>query len=83
MQRLRAPSSVFDPGSKPGSGRGVETLRELVEAVDLPILALGGVDTARVGECLQAGAAGVAVVSSVFGADDPGAAVRELAAALG
>ncbi|HJO02908.1 MAG TPA: thiamine phosphate synthase [Acidobacteriota bacterium] len=74
---------VFDPGSKPGSGRGVETLRELVEAVDLPILALGGVDTARVGECLQAGAAGVAVVSSVFGADDPGAAVRELAAALG
>ncbi len=74
---------VFDPGSKPGCGRGLEALRELVEAVDLPMLALGGVGASQVADCLQAGAAGVAVVSAVFGADSPGAAVREIAAALG
>jgi len=70
---------VFDPGSKPGSGRGIEALRELVGAVNLPMLALGGVGVAQVAACLQAGAAGVAVVSAVFGADDPTAAVREIA----
>jgi thiamine monophosphate synthase len=70
---------VFDPGSKPGSGRGIEALRELVGAVNLPMLALGGVSVAQVAACLQAGAAGVAVVSAVFGADDPAAAVREIA----
>ena len=74
---------VFDPGSKPGYGRGLEALREVVDAVNLPVLALGGIGSAQVTECLQAGAAGVAVVSAVFGATDPAAAVRKIAAALG
>lgn len=74
---------VFDPGSKPGCGRGLEALRELVDVVDLPVLALGGIDAAQVAECLQAGAVGIAVVSAVFGADNPDAAVREIVAALG
>lgn len=73
---------VFDPGSKPGTGLGLDALRALVEAVDLPVLALGGVGAAQVAACLEAGAAGVAVVSAVFGADDPGAAVQEITALL-
>ena len=73
---------VFDPGSKPGQGRGLDALRELTESVDLPVLALAGIGAEQVAECLQAGAAGVAVVSAVFSAKDPGAAVREIAAAL-
>ncbi len=74
---------VFDPGSKPGQGRGIDALRELTESVDLPVLALGGVGAEQVADCLLAGAAGVAVVSAVFSADDSGAAVRQLADALG
>lgn len=70
---------VFRPRSKSGTGRGVDALREVVEASELPVLALGGVDTARVRECLGAGARGVAVVGAVMLAPDPPAAARQIA----
>lgn len=51
-------------------------------AVDVPVIAIGGVTAARVPELLTAGAFGVAVVGAVTGAADPGAATRELLRAL-
>lgn len=51
-------------------------------AVPVPVVAIGGVTAARVGELLAAGAAGVAVVGAVSAAADPGAATRELLRAL-
>jgi ribulose-phosphate 3-epimerase len=41
----------------------------------------GGVDARTVGECARAGASLFVAGSAVFGAEDPGAAVREIAAA--
>ena len=74
--------TIFDAGSKPAAGEGVEKLRAIAGATALPVLAIGGVTPKRVGECIAAGAAGVAVVSSVLRAPDMSAAVRELREAL-
>jgi thiamine-phosphate pyrophosphorylase len=44
----------------------------------VPILAIGGINASRVPEVLQAGADGVAAISSVLAAPDPLAATRAL-----
>jgi thiamine-phosphate pyrophosphorylase len=54
----------------------------VAKAVDIPVIAIGGVTAGRVPELLAAGAYGVAVVDAVAGAADPSAAVRELLAAV-
>jgi thiamine-phosphate diphosphorylase len=41
---------------------GLEGLREICDAVDLPVVAIGGIDASNAGICIQAGAAGVAVI---------------------
>ena len=48
----------------------------------LPILAIGGINTTRVPEVVHAGADGVAVISAVLAAPDPGVATRELLEAV-
>jgi thiamine-phosphate pyrophosphorylase len=47
-------------------------------AVDVPVIAIGGVTADRVGELMSAGATGVAVVAAVSQARDPAAATRKL-----
>jgi len=61
---------------------GPSGLAGIARAVDLPVLAIGGVTAARVPELVQAGAYGVAVISAIAGAADPAAAARELVAAV-
>jgi thiamine-phosphate pyrophosphorylase len=53
-----------------------------VEATSLPVVAIGGIDADNVSEALEAGAAGVAVVSAVAAAPDPVAATRRLVEAV-
>jgi thiamine-phosphate pyrophosphorylase len=59
-------------------------IRALTEAarLDLPLLALGGLDGADVPEVIGAGAYGLACIRPVMAADDPGQAVRTLCRAL-
>jgi thiamine monophosphate synthase len=57
-------------------------LAELSARVTLPVLAIGGISPATVEECLRFGASGVAVVSAILSAPDPGAAAAALRAAL-
>jgi thiamine-phosphate pyrophosphorylase len=52
-------------------------------AVEVPVIAIGGITVERVPELLAAGAHGVAVVGAVSDAADPARAVRRLLAALG
>lgn len=61
---------------------GPEGLRKIAEAVDIPVIAIGGVTVDRVPEVMTAGAYGVAVVSAVSRADDPTAATAGLLEAL-
>ncbi|MGH0030548.1 MAG: thiamine phosphate synthase [Myxococcota bacterium] len=62
------------------AARGLAALRRVADlAAPLPVVAIGGIDVAGARRALDHGAAGVAVISAVAGADDPVARVRELA----
>jgi thiamine-phosphate pyrophosphorylase len=72
-------SPVFATSSKPGYGPalGLAGLAQGCQAVrGAAVLALGGIGPGRAVGCIEAGAAGVAVMGAVMRADDPAAAVR-------
>jgi thiamine-phosphate pyrophosphorylase len=74
---------VFGTASKESEydARGLAMLGEIAKLVaPRPLVAIGGIDEARVDDVLTAGAAGVAVISAVVAAADPEAATRRLAA---
>jgi thiamine-phosphate pyrophosphorylase len=48
---------------------GLDGLREICAAASLPVVAIGGIDASNAGDCIRAGAAGVAVIRA---ATDPG-----------
>jgi thiamine biosynthesis protein ThiS len=70
---------VFATSSKPGvPPLGLDGLRRIVEATDLPVLAIGGITAENVRPVLDAGAFGVAVMSAINAAADPAAAARRI-----
>ncbi|MEY3735444.1 MAG: hypothetical protein RLZZ624_503 [Cyanobacteriota bacterium] len=69
--------------TKPGKAPvGLEYVRQAVEHCPIPFFAIGGIDAATLPLVLAAGASRVAVVRAITAAADPGAASRELLAAL-
>lgn len=71
------------PSHGHGAGAGTELLRRTVVAAGgAPVLAIGGVAVGRVAEALRAGAYGVAVLSGVWSAAEPVAAVARYLDAL-
>jgi thiamine-phosphate pyrophosphorylase len=73
----------FTPGKKKIDVQGLEKLREACAATTLPVFAIGGVTAQNAGDCLDAGAFGVAVVRAVMEATSARRAVREFAEVLG
>ena len=71
---------VFASGSHEGEpGRGAGFLADCARATDIPVIAIGGVTPARVREVFEAGARGVASISGIWDASNPGeAAARYL-----
>jgi thiamine-phosphate pyrophosphorylase len=78
-------SPVFASAGKPGYGPalGLDRFAAAVAKASVPVVALGGIDATNAARCLQAGAAGVAVMSVVMAADDPGAIMAGLIKSLG
>jgi thiamine-phosphate pyrophosphorylase len=76
---------VYDTPSKRPYGRpqGLAALGQVVMAVDGPVIAIGGITPERVREVLAAGAVGVAVISSILGAERPADATKAFLDALG
>jgi thiamine-phosphate pyrophosphorylase len=75
---------VFTTGSKSDAGAAIGPARfgELARQCGLPAVAIGGITSERVADVLSAGAAGVAVISALFGASDPTTAARAIRNAL-
>lgn len=73
-------SPVF---ASPGKGKplGLPQFSALVQRAGLPVYALGGVAASHAPALKAAGAAGLAVISAVFGSRDPAAATSALLAA--
>ncbi len=57
---------------------GLDGLRAIAAATSLPVVGIGGITAENAAAVLEAGAAGVAVVSAVGAAADPVAATRRL-----
>lgn len=72
-------ASPSHPDSEPA---GLAFLRDVCAAVPIPVLAIGGVTPGNLGACIDAGAAGVAVLSPLMRSADPKAAAQEYRAAL-
>ena len=76
---------VFGTTSKTSAydARGLAALAQVARMVaPRPCVAIGGIDAARAGECVRAGAAAVCVISAIAAAPDMAAATRALVAAI-
>jgi thiamine-phosphate pyrophosphorylase len=76
----------FSSGTKPDAGEplGPEGFAELAQLAPhgTPTIGIGGITARNVASIIRAGAAGVAVVGSVIGSDDPERAARALRRAM-
>jgi thiamine-phosphate diphosphorylase len=75
--------AVFGTATKAEAGGeriGTQRLGEVARAVNIPVVAIGGITPANVARVAATGAAGAAVVSAVMTAADPAAVVRALMA---
>jgi len=71
---------VFETESKKAYGPpvGLTALREVVERLTIPVIALGGIKPCNFQEALETGADGVAAISMFVEADDLGGLVRQI-----
>ncbi|MGM7703407.1 thiazole tautomerase TenI [Pseudalkalibacillus sp. Hm43] len=69
---------IFATTSKPDLyPRGVSQLKQLINQVTIPVIAIGGISPDNVGEVIEAGVSGVAVMSGILQAEDPVAEVKK------
>lgn len=75
--------TIFASQSHPDiAPAGLDFLRDVCAAVALPVLAIGGVTPKNVADCVNVGAAGVAVLSPLMRAADPKATAQTYRTAL-
>jgi thiamine-phosphate pyrophosphorylase len=75
--------AVFATSTKKNaSSMTMELLKEIVAAVTIPVVAIGGISAENILQLSGSGVDGVAVVSAIFAADDIEQTTRDLAAAL-
>lgn len=72
--------SIFNTSTKPDAkqGVGLGAIYEIREAVDIPIVAIGGINRGNIQDVVRAGADAAAVVSAVVAQNDVKAAAHEL-----
>jgi len=71
--------AIYATSTKPDCPQvGLETLRAIKGAVDLPLVAIGGINLSNVAEVMSAGADAIAVISALLLARSPQEATREL-----
>ena len=75
---------LFPTGTKPDAApaMGEAAFARIRRRLPCPVVAIGGITALNAGRAIAAGADGVAVVSTICAARDPGAAARALRAAV-
>jgi thiamine-phosphate pyrophosphorylase len=74
---------VFPTTTHPGvPPRGLAELEAIVQAVDVPVVAIGGITPDNLDDVLATGCGGVAVISSILSSPDPRDAAIRLRRAL-
>ena len=75
---------VFATDCKKGlAPRGTDFLREVCEAVSIPVYGIGGIGAGNIAEVQRAGAAGACIMSGAMTCADPESYVAGLISALG
>ncbi|MDD5824010.1 MAG: thiamine phosphate synthase [Firmicutes bacterium] len=73
--------AVFPTGSKDDADEvGHDVLKEICEAVEIPVVAIGGITRDNVIELAGTGIDGISVISAIFGKPDIKAATEDLVA---
>ena len=73
----------FPTSSHPnGPCRDIAELKIMASAANIPVIAIGGIGVDQVSLVIESGAGGIAVISAILDAPDPGRAAAELRAAL-
>ena len=71
--------AVFPTGTKKNATpMTMELLKEIVSSVSIPVVAIGGISAENILQLCGSGVDGVAVVSAIFAAEDPGKATADL-----
>jgi len=79
-----AVSSIFPSLTKPDAKVvGIERLKQVSEAVSVPVVAIGGINMQNIREVMTAGADAVAVISAVLSQKDIEAETRRLVKEIG
>jgi len=75
---------VYQTTSKDDAGPvcGIDVMKQALDEIPLPFIAIGGVDSNNIPELIQAGVHGIAVISAVCCKQDPEKATRVLKEAL-
>jgi len=73
-------AAVFPTPTKSYNGPplGKDELQKIAAAVDIPVVAIGGIKKENAFDILQTGVTGIAVISAILNADDPQKAAQEL-----
>ena len=71
--------AVFPTGTKKNATpMTMELLKEIVSSVSIPVVAIGGISAENILQLRGSGVDGIAVVSAIFAAVDPGKATADL-----
>ncbi|GEL76722.1 thiazole tautomerase TenI [Tenuibacillus multivorans] len=63
---------IFKSNSKPGlKPRGLENLKNLIEQVSIPVIAIGGITPHNANKVMECGAHGIAVMSGILESENP------------
>ncbi|MFT4552792.1 MAG: thiamine-phosphate pyrophosphorylase [Chlamydiales bacterium] len=71
---------IFSTASKEryGSPQGLKILKKLTASVEIPVIAVGGIDRMRAVDCIRHGAYGISVISNIMHASQVGEAVQTM-----
>ena len=75
--------TVFDTASHPhGQVGGLDLVREVTDAVGIPVLGIGGITADNAGGVMEAGASGIAVITAITMAESPHLAASDLVSVI-